>query len=320
MKHLTIFTAITILLISCSDNQKKIEKEKPDYESSLKFLEWPKDSLNMDSITLNNFKNSGALENSLKEGMWIEYSLDSTLKGKETSVYLGNKIMTFPSQDIILKHTGSYTKGNRNGKWFTYKLRTVPTLLWDRHSVVNYNENLKHGEEIIYQGFGKDQSQYLIRNWTNGVENGIGKIYDINFPYKIRKLYTAINGRLWIKETYYADGSLNSKITDTLLLGKSLKFSKQYYANGHLQSTAFYNDTLLEGKYSYFHDNGKLWTERIYKQGKLLEVLNNFDRLGKKGNPGTLKNGNGRLYLYNEEGRIVESIEYVDGMPKEGSR
>lgn len=111
----------------------------------------------------------------------------------------------------------------------------------------------------------------------------------------------------------------NSKITDTLLLGKSLKFSKQYYANGHLQSTAFYNDTLLEGKYSYFHDNGKLWTERIYKQGKLLEVLNNFDRLGKKGNPGTLKNGNGRLYLYNEEGRIVESIEYVDGMPKKAA-
>jgi hypothetical protein len=63
-----------------------------------------------------------------------------------------------------------------------------------------------------------------------------------------------------------------------------------------------------------YHNNGQLWTERIYKDGLILSVLSNYDKNGNSVDKGTLLNGNGTLNLYDEEGRLYLIETYKDGI------
>ena len=56
------------------------------------------------------------------------------------------------------------------------------------------------------------------------------------------------------------------------------------------------------GKYIYRYSNGNVWSEVIYKNGIPWTVVSNFGPDGKPQDKGTLKNGNGELYIYNEDG------------------
>jgi len=88
----------------------------------------------------------------------------------------------------------------------------------------------------------------------------------------------------------------------------------QYYENGKPELINNRIDTILDGSYKYFHENGQLWTERIYKNDKIWNVISNFDRRGNKKDPGTLKNGTGILKMYDKEGNLTETAKYRDGI------
>lgn len=92
-----------------------------------------------------------------------------------------------------------------------------------------------------------------------------------------------------------------------------------YYANGIIQSISNYSDGKLDGDYKYFHDNGQLWTERVFLNGKLMEVKSNFNREGEPLFPGTIKNGNGTVVLYDEQGNLIKTILYENGEEKYSS-
>jgi hypothetical protein len=47
-----------------------------------------------------------------------------------------------------------------------------------------------------------------------------------------------------------------------------------------------------------------------------MEVISNYTKDGKRNNPGTIKNGTGTLNLYEPDGKLRETIEYVDGIEK----
>ena len=47
-----------------------------------------------------------------------------------------------------------------------------------------------------------------------------------------------------------------------------------------------------------------------------MEVISNFTKDGRKNDPGTLKNGTGTLRLYDPDGKLTETVEYVDGIEK----
>ncbi len=74
------------------------------------------------------------------------------------------------------------------------------------------------------------------------------------------------------------------------------------------------NSPKFFGPLKIFHANGKLWTERIYKDGKPWKVLNNYDKNGQKTEAGTLDNGNGTLYVYNEDARLIFIQYYQNGI------
>lgn len=64
----------------------------------------------------------------------------------------------------------------------------------------------------------------------------------------------------------------------------------------------------------WYHINGKLWSERNYKDGRPWSVLNNFDKDGNQVENGTLKDGKGSIYIYDENGKLVQIENYEDGV------
>ena len=92
---------------------------------------------------------------------------------------------------------------------------------------------------------------------------------------------------------------------------------KEYYDNANrirtMEEYEFENGQ-KQGSDKYYHTNGQLWTERIYKEGKLWDILCNNNMEGKPLGKGSLKNGNGDLKIYNEGGKLLETLIYSKGV------
>jgi antitoxin component YwqK of YwqJK toxin-antitoxin module len=351
MKFTIILTLILISVLTSSYCQTEEDKKSIEQETLIALKKW------FDNPTMNNelldpaiikeLQDSGRTVNGLKEGLWVEYSLDTLLMGQQTELFVGNKKMPMTFSATLQKETGKYLKGEKDGVWILYKSNDKkPPFYWNRNTVLNYNMGIKDGKEIIYQGYGIEyQKPFIIRHWENDIENGIGEIYDYNSPYNLQKTYNAVNGQMWLMEAYYPNGQLQIKYTDTIIKGQKLKYFKEYFESGQLKGTGFYlngeqlfgirmnfyengktesianyADGKLNGNYKYFHDNEQLWTERIYKGGYLLEVNSNYNRKGKRNNPGTIKNGTGTVNIYDTDGKLTKTKDYVDGQEKKGSR
>ena len=161
-----------------------------------------------------------------------------------------------------------------------------------------------------------------VLTWKEGVKEGIGEEYYYDPPYNLHKRFQIINNKTWLLEAYYPDGQLNAKYVDTTvndsIIKKFIEFSINgsieligfyngeiktgkwtwYYNNGKIKSICNYRNGKLNGSYKYFYKNGQLWTERIFKNDLLLDVISSYNVNGKPNNPGTLSNGNGLVYLY----------------------
>jgi antitoxin component YwqK of YwqJK toxin-antitoxin module len=176
------------------------------------------------------------------------------------------------------------------------------------------------------------------RHFTNGVESGIGKVYNKNAPYNLQQIYEAKNGKSLLMKEYYDDGKPRYLFSDTVLKGEHLRYFQSFSESGYLTQTAFYvNDTITQGEmkeyytngnvksstnfqngvpdgvYKYFYDNGQLWTERLYSKGKVMEIISNFNREGKPVVKGTLKAGTGTVIVYDEEGKQTRVLTYKNG-------
>jgi hypothetical protein len=68
------------------------------------------------------------------------------------------------------------------------------------------------------------------------------------------------------------------------------------------------------GVFSYKYRNGKLWSEVLYKNGLPWTVMSNFDINGKPQEKGTLLDGNGTRYVYDEKGVLVSIYHLEKGI------
>lgn len=84
-----------------------------------------------------------------------------------------------------------------------------------------------------------------------------------------------------------------------------------YYDNGMLQETESYTNDTISGSYKYYYSNGQLWIEKEYQNGLLMNVIGSFDSLGNPRDHGTIKNGNGTVKYYTEEGKLynIQTVE-----------
>jgi outer membrane protein assembly factor BamB len=91
-------------------------------------------------------------------------------------------------------------------------------------------------------------------------------------------------------------------------------FEKYFYEGGGLQLIAHVIDKKYEGLATFYHQNGLLWSERIYKNGIPFTVLSNYNPFDEAVEKGTLFEGNGTLYIYKADGNLDVVETYKDGV------
>src|SRR5690606_1822644 len=65
------------------------------------------------------------------------------------------------------------------------------------------------------------------------------------------------------------------------------------------------------GLWKWLHKNGKLYNERIYNDGKLIEIKSCFDKNGKILDCGKIINGNGKMLFHDIE-NVFSRKDYMN--------
>jgi len=334
----------TLALTNC---QSQTDEELLEKEVDEKLTEWAENphfnNEILDPAILEQFQDSGQFVNEMKDGLWIEYSLDTSLYklGETVEFRVSDKKGSLNLGAVLNKEVGYYKEGNRNGNWTIYQSGSKKQpFYWDKIVSTNYFDGKKHGEEIIYHGSG-ELKPLIISNWNKGVKQGASKMFDSNYPYNLKTVYYVGDSTSFTLEEYYSNGHLRIKNIDTTGGAVSFIYSSYYlesgelhysgywtyeglktgewttyYKNGQIDFIETYEDDLLNGITSYYHLNGQLWTERVYSNNKIQEVISNFDKNGIPKDAGTIKNGTGSLNLYDAEGNLIKVIQYVNGIEK----
>jgi antitoxin component YwqK of YwqJK toxin-antitoxin module len=280
------------------------------------------------------FKDSGATVKGMKQEIWSEYTIDTNAYGV-----------------LIKDEIGKYRDNKREGLWHTY-ITTSQTLSggvkwyppWDLYSACRYAGGLKDSFEITYHT-NSDTASFC--NYKNGKMYGECKTYFRN--HQLQGIYRVRNGQPWLKKDYYENGSVKSICSDTLLNNVAHTFYRLYYVDSTLQQirhsavlkeTVFLvNDTIWDGPLTEFFpdgkiksvttyvngnadgeakefwDNGQLNMTWVYSKGLLLNIKDHFNKNGNKMDPGTLKNGNGTVKLYNDDNdSLKEILHYKNGL------
>ena len=133
--------------------------------------------------------------------------------------------------------------------------------------------------------------------------------------YKTGKIKSEVNivndtVLVYVKE-YYESGNLESEVGMKQKQQEGL--GKRYYENGTIQEETFFANGIFDGLRKYYHPNGQLWIEQIYKKGRPWTVIANYDNKGTKRDAGTLKDSNGTVIFYNDDGSVREIVTYVNG-------
>ena len=166
-----------------------------------------------------------------------------------------------------------------NGKWKTFTLK---------------------GTIVRYQTFKNDSL------------NGVARDYWIDGK-KIMDEREYFNGRnKFIIRKYYETGSVKQEtmIENGILNGPA----KEFYEDGKIMEEVYFKNGEYDKTRKYYFPNGQLWIEQEYKNGLRWNVIANYDEKGNKRNAGTLKNGNGTVILYNEDGTVSETLTYKNGI------
>jgi len=167
-----------------------------------------------------------------------------------------------------------------------------------------------------------------------------GKLISVKYWYYNKDVYGYLikdKGKLKPRKTYrkefYSDGKLRIEATEinnkkdgayktyfqngfpqcncNYKYGKADSIQIKHFENGQISLICNYKNGKEDGKTIYYFDNGQIWSERIYNDGKPWEVLTNFDINGNVMEKGTLKDGNGTLFIYDENGKLTD-IEYYE--------
>ncbi|MBC7412280.1 MAG: hypothetical protein H7331_07490 [Bacteroidia bacterium] len=86
-----------------------------------------------------------------------------------------------------------------------------------------------------------------------------------------------------------------------------------YFENGKIGATNNYIYGKKEGMETIYHQNGQLWSEKKYSNGNIVDMITLLDDTGKPLDKGTLKNGNGTVLYYTENGILSEVDYYANG-------
>jgi antitoxin component YwqK of YwqJK toxin-antitoxin module len=171
-----------------------------------------------------------------------------------------------------------YSKGQLNGEWKTFSL---------------------NGNLVQFQTYKNDSLNGVSRNyWIDGKSIMEERIYFNGKSKYIQKEYSQ-SGKV-VEETTFVNEIPNGP-------------AKKYYPSGILKDEVILENGVPNGLRRYYYPTGKIWIESEMKNGQPWTVIANYTESGQKRDAGNLKEGNGTVIFYNEDGTIRETISYKNG-------
>ena len=188
---------------------------------------------------------------------------------------------------------------------------------------VSFYKNGKISREAVYN---EDGTNYLSKDYFEDGQTEItSDDADPSISKEIRyfengnmKLKSITNQIIKTNETsrYYEEsGQLKSHSiwSDYEKYNRKLSGTiDTYYENGKIESKSQIKKGKTDGNYFHYYENGQLALEVIYNKGIRKTVIASFDINGKPTNNNTLKDGKGKIFLYDKDGRLSKEIIYDD--------
>lgn len=278
----------------------------------------------------------GNLKNGKKEGVFSAFLIDGTDHKKRYRIW-----------------EQTYSNDHLNGQWRRYALRGVllkfqtfkndslnglsREFLIDGKTVISEQEYFGSRLNLISRNYknGRIKSETPVQN---GQREGIAKSYyeNGNLAQTVTFKKDSLNG---ISRDYEEDGktiSMEREYAGTSNAFRGRKYYPNgkpesevmikndqfegtctwYYENGNLKQVTEYKNDKHNGSNKYYYSNGQLWVDIIFKDGLEWTVIGNYTKDGKKRDGGTLKNGNGTVKYYEEDGTLREVLTFVNGRLK----
>ncbi len=211
------------------------------------------------------------------------------------------------SDKALLCIEGVYKNEKREGVFSFY---IIDSLDFKRYKIwqQTFKNNRLNGEWRTYTLRG---GLVTYQTYSNDSLHGISRDFWIDGKTVLKEVEYFNGSTTYISRDFYKSGKLAAEIPfkNKLLNGNG----KKYYEDGKLMEDVNLLNGVFDGIYKYYHPAGLLWIQKVYKGGKAWEVVSNYTADGKLRDPGTLKNGNGTVLYYDEDGNIREVETYYNG-------
>lgn len=318
MKHwitgLLIFTATLSVFGQNTENEvDKAYKAVQDWYENPTFDTISK----LDLSIMLQLQDSGRIENGLREGEWVLFHIDSAQIGKMIDVIIHGETYKMKDDPKIEKYVGNFEAGKKEGTWTAYKaFNYAPPFQWSKVSETDYLNDLPHGKEVYYHGFGlEDLDTIGVIYYSKGIETGTGRMFNLNPPYNLQRVYSLTQtGQPFLSEKYYDNGVLELKYTDTIIDDELFFHYTIFFESGNIQGTGYLNNNEIDRIYREYHESGQPFTEQEYRNGKLWNVSFIICSEGEYKDIGDFKNGKGTLNFYDKNGMLSKSAEYINGV------
>lgn len=219
-----------------------------------------------------------------------------------------NKTYILGNVTALVCFEGQYKNGVRDGIFNAYVIDSLDHFKRYRIWQQTYSNDKLNGQWLTYTLRGTLAN---IQTFKNDSLNGIARYFWIDSKTIIEETEYFNGQNKRIQKTFNKDGKPEAEIPYEN--GKINGTGKRYYKDGTLMEVAQFKNGNFNGLRKYYYPNSQVWIEQIYKEGKSWTVVANYTEKGQKRDPGTLKNGNGTIIFYNEDGSVREIITYSNG-------
>ena len=228
------------------------------------------------------------------------YDLDA-----DGSTYTANR------QQALLCIEGQLKNNKKDGVFTCYLIdnadHSIRYKVWEQ----TFLNNKLNGQWRTYTLGG---GLVKFQTYRNDSLNGVSRTYWIDGK-SIMEETEYVNGRnKFIQRTYYKNGNVESEMPYDN--GKTTGTIRRYYETGKIEEVQEMKNGRADGVRKYYYPNGQLWGEQVYKAGKNWEIRSSFTSKGQRRKAGTLRNGNGTIIYYNEDGSVKEVKSFVNGVMK----
>jgi antitoxin component YwqK of YwqJK toxin-antitoxin module len=152
------------------------------------------------------------------------------------------------------------------------------------------------------------------KNFLNDKLDGQSRVFTLRGGLVRYATYKSdsLNG---VSRSYWIDGK---EIMDEkeYVNGRDKFIQRTYYKNGKIESETATEHGVTNGIVRHYYESGGLEQTTLYKAGKPWEIKGSFTPKGLRRKAGTLRNGNGTVLVYNDDGSVRETKTYAGGEPK----